>query len=28
METFLETTKGKWKDMTEGQFIHYSGKFV
>mgnify|MGYP006952910813 CR=1 FL=1 len=28
MDHLLSTTKGKWKDMTKGQFDHYSGKFV
>jgi len=28
MEQYLDTTKSKWKEMTEGQFDHYSGKFV
>jgi hypothetical protein len=28
METFLNTSKDKWKDMTQGQFDHYSGKFI
>lgn len=28
MEQYLDTTKSEWKEMTEGQFNHYSGKFV
>lgn len=28
MDTYLAGTKGKWKDMTKGQFNHYSGKFI
>ena len=28
MESFIQTTQEKWKDMTQGQFNHYSGKFV